>query len=566
MIVLAFIELFLRAIDYKPTPPLFIESAHIPGYLQPNEDVIYRYFPRPELAPQVSPDTQYFLKDKPVDSFRILIQGGSTAAGFPYGRWGSLSGMLQQRFKRIYPDKQIEIINTAMASVNSFTLLDFVDEIIAVKPDLVLIYAGHNEYLGVMGVGSAYASRGGYTANLLYLTFKDVKIYRLVESIYYDLFATNPNAQIEKEGGRTRRTLMANIAKEKDIAFDSKLYWQGVEQFTQNMQLILDKYRQNNIPVVLGNLVSNEKDFIPFSAITSPDNQAMKRFQQGQQALDQKRFPKALSLFKQAIDLDTLRFRAPSEFNKIIESFIQGENVYLADVNAKVRNDSPDKLIGNQHMLEHLHPNVRGYFMLSEAFLMSMYKNSLIPKFTRAVETKLDVDKAWQEQPVSKSDSYYANFKIKGLTSDYPFTLTPKAIEIPTDKSLEAQALRWREEGQSWLKINQQLLVEYQKQKDYLEAAKIAGLLADALPKQFQSNFAAGMLYKQVGNWALSEHHLLKAIRLKPQEINARLSLAQIYFSQSELEKSMHLLKEVKSLQPAHPKIDSLINMVNRSQ
>ena len=41
-----------------------------------------------------------------------------------------------------------------MAAVNSYVLLDFVDEILDVDPDAVLIYAGHNEYLGVFGVAS----------------------------------------------------------------------------------------------------------------------------------------------------------------------------------------------------------------------------------------------------------------------------------------------------------------------------------------------------------------------------------------------------------------------------
>ncbi|MDC2888862.1 SGNH/GDSL hydrolase family protein [Psychrosphaera algicola] len=100
------------------------------------------------------------------------MQGGSTAAGFPYGRFGSLQGMLEQRFKRTYPHKNIEVINTAMAAVNSYTLMDFVDEIIEIEPDLILIYAGHNEYLGVMGVGSTFAAIGGRSATLAFCYLK----------------------------------------------------------------------------------------------------------------------------------------------------------------------------------------------------------------------------------------------------------------------------------------------------------------------------------------------------------------------------------------------------------
>jgi len=45
-----------------------------------------------------------------------------------------------------------------MAAVTSYVLLDFADEIIAQRPDAIVIYTGHNEYLGIGGVGSSFAS------------------------------------------------------------------------------------------------------------------------------------------------------------------------------------------------------------------------------------------------------------------------------------------------------------------------------------------------------------------------------------------------------------------------
>ena len=46
-----------------------------------------------------------------------------------------------------------------MAAVTSYVLLDFADEIIAQQPDAVVIYTGHNEYLGIGGVGSSLRQR-----------------------------------------------------------------------------------------------------------------------------------------------------------------------------------------------------------------------------------------------------------------------------------------------------------------------------------------------------------------------------------------------------------------------
>ncbi len=49
------------------------------------------------------------------------------------------------------------MINTAMSAVNSYVLKDVASEIAEQSPDAVLIYAGHNEYLGIFGVGSHFS-------------------------------------------------------------------------------------------------------------------------------------------------------------------------------------------------------------------------------------------------------------------------------------------------------------------------------------------------------------------------------------------------------------------------
>ena len=84
--------------------------------------------------------------------------------------------MLEQRLLQTFPGRNIEVINTAMAAVNSYTLFDFVDEIIEQKPDLILIYAGHNEYYGSLGVGSA-ESLGRFRPVInLYLRLQHLRI------------------------------------------------------------------------------------------------------------------------------------------------------------------------------------------------------------------------------------------------------------------------------------------------------------------------------------------------------------------------------------------------------
>ena len=108
VILLVFIEVALRVSSFGYDYPLFIKSKSMQGYLQPNPEVIKRYFSNPELAPDIKPDTFFFKQSKTKGSFRIVIQGGSTAAGFPFGRFGSLQGMLHNDSKEFIPTLKLK--------------------------------------------------------------------------------------------------------------------------------------------------------------------------------------------------------------------------------------------------------------------------------------------------------------------------------------------------------------------------------------------------------------------------------------------------------------------------
>ena len=144
----------LRLAGFGETWPLFIPVDKAPDYLAANPAVVKRFVADRSRTPYVKILPVPFPEHKAPGTFRLFVQGGSSAAGWPYGYGASLGGMLQHRLQATFPQRTIEVIDTAMVAVNSYTLLDFADEIIAQQPDAVLIYAGHNEYLGILGVGS----------------------------------------------------------------------------------------------------------------------------------------------------------------------------------------------------------------------------------------------------------------------------------------------------------------------------------------------------------------------------------------------------------------------------
>ena len=456
------LELILRLSGYGSTYPLFITTPDSDNYILARPDVINRYFAEDVPKPSVTMEANLFLQEKPENGLRIFVQGGSTAAGFPYGLGASPAGMLDQRLKQTFPDKHVEVINTAMSAVNSFTLLDFTDEIIAQKPDAVLIYAGHNEYLGIMGVGSNFSALGSYGANLMMLALRDLRVYQLLQNIYVGLFIDIPT-ETNSAGNEVSRTFMSKVAKEKNIVLESEMYLAGLEQYRNNLNTIISKYQAAGIPVYLSTIASNLKDQQPFesSEISNDSKLALNSLisvaQSGAtlnqlQAQINKLLSKdenkgsadahfmagkilelanhlgaAKPYFIKAKELDLLRFRAPEAMNDIIKDIAQQEGVYLVDYEANLASKSPAGVIGKEFMLEHLHPNLQGYFVLADSFYWQLMAETLKPLNGNAVDTNT----AWRYRPVLPAEEYYAYAQIVQLKSDYPFVPNPVEFVLP---------------------------------------------------------------------------------------------------------------------------------------
>jgi tetratricopeptide (TPR) repeat protein len=571
IIILVGFEWGLRITGFGHSYALFIPAMGAEGYLQPNPELIKRYFHQPELAPNVSPDTLLFKQSKSNDSFRIVVMGGSTAAGFPFGRFGSMTGQLQTRFKRLYPDKNIEVISTAMASVNTYTLLDITPEIIEIKPDLVVVYAGHNEYLGVMGVGSVYAGKGSRAANLLFLKVKEWRLFQLVEWAYYALIGPSPSAL---DSASNSHTLMAKVAENKNISLDSPLFKAGIEQFEQNLALILAQFEQAKVPVLIGTLAANEAQQKPFVSAPVLDfsdinktlqtdielakNQLKALIVQYPYSADpefklatlyqsQANIPQALQHFIQASDKDLLRFRAPSIFNAIIRQQAKAFNANIVDSQDFLRQHN-NGLIDNSIMYEHLHPNKLGYFLLTEAFVEQIINAKLIASQPELVSEK----QAWLDVPLTDVDIINADFKIRNLLADYPFSASPQKVEFGPITSAEQQlTISWIK-GKPWLEVQQALLSTYQQNKDLPQAAKVAGILFDALPQKADIAQIASKLYRDNQDFTLAYYYARKAHELESQNISYLLTLAQMQYQTKRLDKAISSLEQVLGLSPAH--------------
>ena len=555
LLLLGAAELALRATGIGQREPLFVPVAKAPGYLQPNPAAIQRFFPDPRRAPDVSIDTTWFPARKAPGTLRIFVQGESSAAGFPYGRWASPAALLQQRLQRAYPDRNVEVINTAMAAVTSYVLLDFADEIIAQHPDAIVIYSGHNEYLGVGGVGSSLVSAKSPTMARAVAVLRHSHVYRALEKV---VSSVSPAAEsISERNG----TLMARVARERSIPLDSPLYRQGLEQFRGNLDRLLRKYRAAGVPVFIGTLASNERDQPPFvsSPTASVGSSAAQRYAHARALDGEGRYDEARAEYVAAKDRDELRFRAPESFNTLIRELAAADGGALVDVHGALAAAARNGIIGSDLMLEHVHPNVEGYFRLATAYYPA------ITAWLGTPQVAIDDATARRDMPLTEIDRLYGEYSIAVLKNDWPFVPAHQPTHFPAAANRIEEIAQARFVGQlSWAAAMNEALAEYQRANNGAEAARVATNLADAFVTSADAQYVAGQLLLRADDANRGMHYLRRAIKIDAGRIEYQLSLAQAQFMLGRPADSIATLEAILKHHPGESRAQHWLDEMRR--
>lgn len=415
LIPLAFLillEIFLLIFDYGENPDEWISLSDKIEVLNP--EISKRYFSGINNPPFST--ESFLLKQKLENSFRVVVLGASSGAGYPYQNSASFSKYIRKSLQLTYPETQIEVANVSMAAVNSYTMLDLMPGIIEKKPDLILIYLGHNEYYGALGAGSSQTFGSSRFLTKLILRLNEFKTVQLIKNIISEITGNINNNQ-SNDG-----TLMAQVASEKLIELNSEVYKNGLEQFEGNLRDIFNLCKESDVPVIIGTLVSNVKDQPPFNPIKNTNlPSADKIYKEAQLQFANSNYVKADSLFSFAKDLDGLRFRAPEKLNEIIIDLAKEYNFKVADVKSELKHYSDKNIIGGELMTDHLHPNVFGYQLIGKSFLGEMIRNNFLPSSSPAINTELVDSLVRSNYNFTKYDSTIADFRIKILKNDWPY-------------------------------------------------------------------------------------------------------------------------------------------------
>ena len=147
--------------------------------------------------------------------------------------------------------------------------------------------------------------------------------------------------------------LMKYVVKEQVIPYKSKLFQQGLEQFQNNMKLVLNLFKKHQIPVFFSTVGVNLKDLKPFKSISSDEHSADEYYQLAQEQLQAQDSIAAYTSFSRARDLDALRFRASKEINEIIRELAKDDdNIYLVNTEEEFNRKKPVRYSRRELLLE----------------------------------------------------------------------------------------------------------------------------------------------------------------------------------------------------------------------
>jgi tetratricopeptide (TPR) repeat protein len=581
------LELGLRWSEYRGNTDLFLKMTSLDNkYKIANPNFASRYFFYTTVVPNAPAEA--FLTVKPENGFRVFVMGESSAAGYPYGFNGIFGRVVEDVLQDVMPDRHVEVVTVAMSAINSYTLYDQVDEVLAESPDAIMIYTGHNEFYGALGVGSN-ESLGSFPAFVrFYLNIQNFKTFLYLRDQLTSImkWIATSTASSGRSGSET---LMQQVVRDQAITLDSPVYDLGKRQFRSNMSEILDKFNKAGVPVFLGSLASNLKDHRPFESIATDQHPAADEvFNQARAAYEQGNFDRAKELFTYARDLDALKFRATTEFNEIIQGLAERDGVYYVPVEEYLVEKSDNGIIGFDLMLEHLHPNSKGYFHIGMAFTKAVRDADFLG-FTADVTRWQSEQDYYDRMYLSDFDRRVVDHRLMILTGSWPFVKSGPGFrynnyqfQSPADSLaflVVNQNLRWDaakvklseiylDQGRPDKMINEYrglmrdqpfndspflIIGQYLLDQGQLNEAEPYMLKAHEINANAYTYKMLGAIQVNRGNYAKGAELLEVSLSMNPNDAQALFNLSGAYAQVGDISKSLEIVNQLLAISPNFP-------------
>ena len=554
LLILAALEVGLRLGNYGGDTSAFTTPQIYQGrYKAPSERLGKRYFPQERLPP--SPPQDAFLADKPAHSMRIFVLGESSAAGFPYQANGTFSAVLRDVLTDVLPSDTVEVINMGMAATNSYTIVDLAGDVIDQQPDAVLIYGGHNEYYGALGAGSTETLGSMPGLVRFYLRLQQFRTFLLLRN-----FAAALTSSIS--GGRSTADIEADATRMESLVGNQRItlggdaYRRGVRQYESNLRIAIERLRKAGIPVFVGSTPSNLRDQRPFgTAAVPPDSAATRVYDSAGTALASGDSARAHAMFARARDLDVIRFRAPGEFQSVVQRVARQTGAVYVPAAELVARASRHGIPGADLFFEHVHPNQTGYLHLARAYYQAIASAGFVGR-------KADLSRfaGWSEyqrrMSLTELDHRIAHHTIQTVTTRWPFLPVARQLDYrgtyrPAD-FVDSVAFAASRGGLPWAQAKVLVAQRHAASAEIDRAvAEFDGLIRDRPQIEIAYSMAARALLS-ASQLPRARQYLQRAHSISPTGFNS-FSLGVIELQEKNLQRGIALLQQSLVLSPDTP-------------
>lgn len=377
----------------------YFEEIEINGeaYFQENKSFANQFYP-PSLG--VAPLDTTIEVNPNKDTVRVYILGGSAAQGFPHINHG-LDRHLSAHLTAALPNKNIQIVNTAMTSVNSHVVYEVARTIPSGSADYAIILMGNNEVVGPYGP-STFSQNflSSLTMIRTLQALKRTRTWQMISMLVEDLRPTSEGQALEWEG--------MQMFSQFNVKHDDSRLSDVYSHYNNNLRDMINILQDKGIHVILSSVPVNLRHSAPFGSQHKDDltEADLNRWKQ-QNAIANETFERqdweaarslysslleiddeyadtyfrlattlenlgdykqAKTYYESALNYDTKRFRTNHIINNIINTVAadeSGQNFSFVDSVAVFNEASQPYAPGWNLLHEHVHFDYDGNFYLA---------------------------------------------------------------------------------------------------------------------------------------------------------------------------------------------------------
>ncbi|MFC3096036.1 hypothetical protein DRW07_05995 [Alteromonas sediminis] len=373
-------------------------------YLQDNKSFANQFYPS---SLGVAPLNNTLSVNQDQDLVRVFVLGGSAAQGFPHVNHG-MDRHLSAHLKTALPNKNIEIINTAMTSVNSHVVYEVARTLPANSADYAVILMGNNEVVGPYGPSTF--SQNFLSSLTLIRTLQALKrtrIWQVIAMFVEQAQVSSGEGDLEWQG--------MQMFSGFSVPHDDPRLTQVYSHYESNLKDIITLLQQKGMHVILSSVPVNTRHSAPFgsrhkstlteseltqwhamnskaeeafinenwqAAVTAyaamleiDDEYADSHFRLATALENLNKFEAAKQHFELALHYDTKRFRTNHVINNIIQRVAiekAGEQLTYVD-NVDVFNAASAPYAPGLDLLhEHVHFDFAGNYYLAREFTQAI--------------------------------------------------------------------------------------------------------------------------------------------------------------------------------------------------